>query len=423
MNLLALVDCDNFYASCERLFRPDLRKKPIVVLSNNDGCVIARSKEAKAMGIKMGVPWFQIKKAYLANGGQVFSSNFALYGDLSNRVMHVLEGMVNNIEVYSIDEAFLDLRHIQNSNHAYEFGIHCRNIVDQWVGIPVRIGIGPTKTLAKIASHVAKKKIGGTGVFCLHESLQIEHVLKHLPINEIWGIGRNLSRQLNDLSVYSSYDLMKMDTRLIRSKFSVVLERTVRELRGEQCLAVQNDREPKKQIIVSRSFRERTGDFDQLKPLISNFAVRAGEKLRHEGQKCSQVSVLIATSPFSKQAQYRGFHSIQFSNPVNDTRSILAGANQALQDCFRQGYAYAKAGVLLSQFSHSSVIQRSLFDDLHKSFYQKQNEDLMRCIDSMNAEGVQVYYASQCPGQVLPMNKKMMSPKYTTSWLELPTAK
>lgn len=423
MRLLALVDCDNFYASCERVFRPDLKKTPIVVLSNNDGCVIARSKEAKAMGIKMGVPWFQIKKAYLANGGQVFSSNFALYGDLSNRVMHVLEGMVNNIEVYSIDEAFLDLRHIQNSNHAYEFGIHCRNIVDQWVGIPVRIGIGPTKTLAKIASHVAKKKIGGTGVFCLHESLQIEHVLKHLPINEIWGIGRNLSRRLNDLSVYSSYDLMKMDTRLIRSKFSVVLERTVRELRGEQCLAVQNDREPKKQIIVSRSFRERTGDFDQLKPLISNFAVRAGEKLRHEGQKCSQVSVLIATSPFSKQAQYRGFHSIQFSNPVNDTRSILAGANQALQDCFRQGYAYAKAGVLLSQFSHSSVIQRSLFDDLHKSFYQKQNEDLMRCIDSMNAEGVQVYYASQCPGQVLPMNKKMMSPKYTTSWLELPTAK
>jgi DNA polymerase V len=423
MKLIALVDCDNFYASCERLFRPDLKKKPIVVLSNNDGCVIARSREAKAMGIKMGVPWFQIKGSYLAKGGQVFSSNFALYGDLSKRVMHVLEGMVSNIEIYSIDEAFLDLQHIQNSNHAYEFGVHCRNMVDQWVGIPVRIGIGPTKTLAKIASHIAKKKIGGTGVFCLHESLQIEHVLKHLPINEIWGIGRNLSRRLNDLNIYSSYDLMKMDTRLIRSKFSVVLERTVRELRGEQCLAVQNDREPKKQIIVSRSFRERTGDFNQLKPLISNFAVRAGEKLRHEGQKCSQVSVLIATSPFSKQAQYRGFHSIQFSNPVNDTRSILAGANQALQDCFRQGYAYAKAGVLLSQFSHSSVIQRSLFNDLHKSFDQKQNEDLMRCIDSMNAEGVQVYYASQCPGQALPMNKKMMSPKYTTSWLELPTAK
>jgi DNA polymerase V len=422
MKLIALVDCDNFYASCERLFRPDLKRKPIVVLSNNDGCVIARSKEAKAMGIKMGVPWFQIKGPYLANGGQVFSSNFALYGDLSNRVMHILEGMVKNIEVYSIDEAFLDLRHIQNSNHAYEFGVHCRNMVDQWVGIPVRIGIGPTKTLAKIASHIAKQKVGGSGVFCLYEPAHIEHALKHLPINEIWGVGRNLSRRLNNMNIYSSYELMRMDTRLIRKKFSIVLERTVRELKGEQCLTVENYREPKKQIIVSRSFRERTGDFDQLKPLISNFAVRAGEKLRHEGQKCSQVSVLIATSPFSKQAQYRGFHSIQFSNPVNDTRSILAGANQALQDCFRQGYAYAKAGVLLSQFSHSSVIQRSLFDDLHKSFYQKQNEDLMRCIDSMNAEGVQVYYASQCPGQVLPMNKKMMSPKYTTNWLELPIA-
>ena len=422
MKLIALVDCDNFYASCERLFRPDLKRKPIVVLSNNDGCVIARSKEAKAMGIKMGVPWFQIKGPYLANGGQVFSSNFALYGDLSNRVMHILEGMVKNIEVYSIDEAFLDLRHIQNSNHAYEFGVHCRNMVDQWVGIPVRIGIGPTKTLAKIASHIAKQKVGGTGVFCLYEPAHIEHALKHLPINEIWGVGRNLSRRLNNMNIYSSYELMRMDTRLIRKKFSVVLERTVRELKGEQCLTVENYREPKKQIIVSRSFRERAGDLNQLKPLISNFAVRAGEKLRHENQKCSQVSVLIATSPFSKQSQYRGFRSIQFSNPINDTRSILAGANQALQDCFRRGYAYAKAGVLLSQFSHPLVIQKSLFDDLCRPFDQKQNEDLMRCIDSMNSEQVQIYYASQFPGQILPMNKKMMSPKYTTNWLELPIA-
>ena len=422
MKMIALVDCDNFYASCERLFRPDLRKKPIVVLSNNDGCVIARSKEAKAMGIKMGVPWFQVKDSYLAKGGQVFSSNFALYGDLSNRVMHVLEGMVKNIEVYSIDEAFLDLQHIQDSNHAYEFGVHCRNIIDQWVGIPVRIGIGPTKTLAKIASHLAKKKIGGTGVVCLNNSSHIVGALKNLPINEIWGIGRNLSRRLNAIHVYSSYELMKMDTRLIRKKFSVVLERTVRELRGEQCLSVQNAPEPKKQIIVSRSFRGQTSGLNQLQPLISNFAVRAGEKLRQEGQKCSQVSVLIATSPFSKQDQYRGFNSIQFSSPVNDTRSILAGAMRALQACFKQGYAYSKAGVLLSQFSHPTVMQKSLFDDLHGCIEQKQDENLMRCIDSMNAEKLQVYYASQLPRQLLPMSKKMMSPKYTTNWLDLPTA-
>jgi DNA polymerase V len=186
---------------------------------------------------------------------------------------------------------------------------------------------------------------------------------------------------------------------------------------------VQNNQGPKKQIIVSRSFRERANGLIQLQPLISNFAVRAGEKLRYEKQKCSQVSVLIATSPFSKQEQYRGFNSIQFTSPVNDTRSILAGAKQALQDCFRQGYAYAKAGVLLSQFSHPAAIQKSLFDDLHGSFDQKQDENLMRCIDLMNAEQMQVYYASQLPGQLLPMNKKMMSPKYTTNWLDLPTAK
>ena len=246
--------------------------------------------------------------------------------------------------------------------------------------------------------------------------------LKNLPINEIWGIGRNLSRRLNAIHVYSSYELMKMDTRLIRKKFSVVLERTVRELRGEQCLSVQNAQEPKKQIIVSRSFRGQTSGLNQLQPLISNFAVRAGEKLRQEGQKCSQVSVLIATSPFSKQDQYRGFNSIQFSSPVNDTRSILAGAMRALQACFKQGYAYSKAGVLLSQFSHPTVMQKSLFDDLHGCIEQKQDENLMRCIDSMNAEKLQVYYASQLPRQLLPMNKKMMSPKYTTNWLDLPTA-
>jgi len=233
MRLLALVDCDNFYASCERVFRPDLKQVPIVVLSNNDGCVIARSKEAKAMGIKMGIPWFKVKKSYLAQGGKVFSSNFALYGDLSKRVMSILEGMVKKIEVYSIDEAFLDLQHVQNINHAHEFGIYCRNTIRQWVGIPVRIGIAPTKTLTKVASHVAKNTSGGMGVCCLSDQKDIARILKTLPIKEIWGIGHNLSRQLNQLGIYSAYELMQMDIRLIRKKFSVVLERTVRELRGE----------------------------------------------------------------------------------------------------------------------------------------------------------------------------------------------
>jgi DNA polymerase V len=422
MRLLALVDCDNFYASCERVFRPDLKEVPIVVLSNNDGCVIARSKEAKAMGIKMGVPWFQVKKAYLAQGGKVFSSNFALYGDLSKRVMNILDGMVKKIEVYSIDEAFLDLQHTPNRNEAYEFGIYCRNTIWQWVGIPVRIGIAPTKTLTKVASHVAKNINGGTGVCCLSDQKDISHILKTLPIKEVWGIGHNLSRQLNQLGVYSAYELAQMDIRFIRTKFSVVLERTVRELRGESCIQIEDHSEPKKQIVVSRSFKSKIDNLNGLKPLISNFAVRAGEKLRYEKQKCSQVSVFISTSRFNKKLQHRGFDSFQLPFPVDDTRSILMGANKALNVIFRKGYPYAKAGVLLSQFSHPAFIQKSLFEVTDQQ-HLKQDGNLMQTIDELNDNQTQVYYASQYPAGLSPIQKAMVSPKYTTNWWELPTTK
>jgi DNA polymerase V len=422
MKLLALVDCDNFYASCERVFRPDLKKTPIVVLSNNDGCVIARSKEAKAMGIKMGVPWFQVKKKYLAQGGKVFSSNFPLYGDLSKRVMNILDGMVKRIEIYSIDEAFLDLQHIQNINQAHEFGVYCRNTIRQWVGIPVRIGIAPTKTLTKVASHIAKNANGGTGVCCLSNQKDISRILKTLSIREIWGVGHNLARQLNQLGVYSGYELVQMDIRLIRKKFSVVLERTVRELRGESCIQIDDHSEPKKQIVVSRSFRSRIKNLSALKPLISNFAVRAGEKLRQEKQKCSQISVFISTSRFNKQLQYRGFDSFQLPYPVDDTRSILMGANKALNTIFRDGYPYAKAGILLSQFSHPAFIQKSLFAVTDQQ-HVKQDTNLMQTIDELNGAQTQIYYASQCPAGLSPIQKEMVSPKYTTNWWELPTTK
>ena len=422
MRLLALVDCDNFYASCERVFRPDLKQVPVVVLSNNDGCVIARSKEAKAMGIKMGIPWFKVKKSYLAQGGKVFSSNFALYGDLSKRVMNILEGMVKKIEVYSIDEAFLDLQHIQNTNHAHEFGVYCRNTIRQWVGIPVRIGIAPTKTLTKVASHVAKNTSGGMGVCCLSDQKDIARILKTLPIKEIWGIGYNLSRQLNQLGIYSAYELMQMDIRLIRKKFSVVLERTVRELRGESCIQIEDHYDPKKQIVVSRSFRGRIENLSALKPLISNFAVRAGEKLRQEKQKCSQVSVFISTSRFNQQLQYRGFDSFQLPCPVDDTRSILMGANTILNTIFRKGYPYAKAGILLSHFSHSTFLQKSLFEAADQQ-HLKQDTNLMQTIDALNDTQTQVYYASQYPARLSPVQKDMVSPKYTTNWWELPTTK
>ena len=422
MKFLALVDCDNFYASCERVFRPDLKQKPIVVLSNNDGCVIARSKEAKAMGIKMGIPWFKVKKAYLAQGGKVFSSNFPLYGDLSKRVMNILDGMVKRMEVYSIDEAFLDLQHIQQSNQAYEFGVYCRNTIRQWVGIPVRIGIAPTKTLAKVASHVAKNQKGGAGVYCLSNKKDIANILKTICIGEVWGVGHRLSKQLNQLGTYSAYDLMQMDIRLIRKKFSIVLERTVRELRGEPCIRIEDHSDPKKQIVVSRSFRGRIDSLDLLKPLISNFAVRAGEKLRHEKQKCSQVSVFITTSRFQKKLQHQGFNSFRFPCPIDDTRSILMGANRALNKAFKNGYPYAKAGILLSHFSYPTFIQQSLFKaEDHQ--YLKQDTHLMHTIDSLNSNQTQVYYASQHPAGLSPIQKQMVSPRYTTNWWDLPQTK
>jgi DNA polymerase V len=422
MKFLALVDCDNFYASCERVFRPDLKEVPIVVLSNNDGCVIARSKEAKAMGIKMGVPWFQVKEAYLSQGGKVFSSNFALYGDLSKRVMNILDGMVKRIEIYSIDEAFLDLEHISNLDHAHEFGIYCRNIIKQWVGIPVRIGIAPTKTLAKVASHIAKKKNGDAGVFCLSNQGHITHILKSLPIREVWGIGHNLSKHLNQLGIYSAYELMKMDIRFTRKKFGVVVERTVRELRGESCIQIDDKIEPKKQIVVSRSFKGKIDSLESLKPLISNFAVRAGEKLRNEKQKCSKVSIFISTSRFNKQLHHRGFNTFHFPYPIDDTRSILMGADRALNIIFKKGYSYAKAGVLLSHFSHPTFIQHSLFES--KSQDQlKQDTNLMQAIDALNSSQTQIYYASQLSLGESPIQKKMVSPRYTTNWWELPTTK
>ena len=285
-----------------------------------------------------------------------------------------------------------------------------------------RIGIAPTKTLTKVASHVAKNINGGTGVCCLSDQKDISHILKTLPIKEVWGIGHNLSRQLNQLGVYSAYELAQMDIRFIRTKFSVVLERTVRELRGESCIQIEDHSEQKKQIVVSRSFKSKIDNLNGLKQLISNFAVRAGEKLRYEKQKCSQVSVFISTSRFNKKLQHRGFDSFQLPFPVDDTRSILMGANKALNVIFRKGYPYAKAGVLLSQFSHPAFIQKSLFEATDQQ-HLKQDGNLMQTIDELNDNQTQVYYASQYPAGLSPIQKAMVSPKYTTNWWELPTTK
>ena len=414
----ALVDCESFYASCERIFRPDLKNIPIVVLSNNDGCVIARSTEAKKMGIGMGVPWFKVKETFLKNNGQVFSSNFTFYGDISARVMNILEGFVPKIEIYSIDEAFLDLDSLKQNYNLYDFGCHIRSLVKQWTGIPVRIGIAPNKTLSKIAINEIKRKNIPMSVLRLSSKNQIKDALKHTPVHKVWGVGRRLNNHLSAAGINTALDLAEIDPQNIRKKFSIVLERTVRELRGQRCLNIEDGISPKKQIVVSRSFGERVSNLETLKPIVSNFAVRAAEKLRNEKQKCSQVSVFVRTSPFNtNKPQHTGMKTIELFTPTNDTRDILAATKKGLLPIFKSGYDYAKAGVILNKFSNEGTRQYSLFEDPNDP---KENTQFMKYLDKMNAYETQIYYASQNTKKWSPMKQNMTSPRYTTNWYELP---
>jgi len=414
----ALVDCESFYASCERIFRPDLKHVPIVVLSNNDGCVIARSTEAKQMGIGMGVPWFKVRDHFLKQNGQVFSSNFTFYGDISARVMNILEGFVPRVEVYSIDEAFLDFDTLKQNYDLYDFSCHIRALIKQWTGIPVRIGIAPNKTLTKIALNEIKRRNIPTSVLYLSSEKEIRGALAHTSVNEVWGVGRRLTEHLNNAGVNTALDLAQISPQNIRKKFSVVLERTVRELRGERCLDIDDDISSKKQIVVSRSFGQRISDLKELKPIVSNFAVRAAEKLRSEKQKCSQVSVFIRTSPFNKnKSQHSDLKTIGLLTPTNDTRDILTAARKGLLPIFRLGYDYAKAGIILNKFSDEQTKQYSLFKDPNEP---KQNTEFMKYLDQMNACETQIYYASQNTKKWSPMKQNMTSPKYTTNWHELP---
>ena len=415
----ALVDCESFYASCERVFRPDLKNIPIVVLSNNDGCVIARSTEAKKMGIAMGVPWFKVRELFLKQNGQVFSSNFTFYGDMSARVMNILEGFVPRVEIYSIDEAFLDLDSLKENYNLYDFGCHIRSIVRQWTGIPVRIGIAPNKTLSKIAINEIKRTNQPTSVMYLSTEKQIEEALKHTPVHKVWGVGRRLTNHLNNAGILTALDLANVSPRNIRKQFSVVLERTVRELKGERCLDLDDDISSKKQIVVSRSFGERVSELKTLKPIVSNFAVRAAEKLRHERRKCSQISVFVRTSPFNQnKPQHSGIKTIELFSPTNDTRDILAATRKGLLPIFKSGYDYAKAGIILNRFSDETVRQQLLFKDPDSL---KENTKFMRYIDKMNAYETQIYFASQNTKKWSPMKRNMTSPKYTTNWYDLPT--
>lgn len=417
--VFALVDCNNFYASCERLFRPDLNGRPIVVLSNNDGCVVARSAEAKAMGIGMGVPYFKIKEAYERAGGVVFSSNYALYADLSRRVMTVLEMQVPRVEVYSIDEAFLDLSGLEHLVALSEFAADIRQRVLRWVGIMVGVGIAPTKTLAKLANYAAKRWPATGGVVDLRDPIRQQKLLQLVPVEEVWGIGRRLARQLNEMGIRTAWQLARANQKVIRRQFSVVVERTVCELNGLSCLALNEQPEPKKQIISSRSFGERITEFQSMREAVSKYTSRAAEKLRVQQEYCRLVQVSLRTSPFSPQEPFYSNSAIlELGIPTADSRELVQAACQGLNQIWKAGYRYQKASVMLTDFWPPGSYQQNLFETRSS---KPKSQALMQVMDNINASGKgRVFLAAEGIEQEWQMKRGFLSPAYTTRISDIP---
>lgn len=418
----ALVDCNNFYASCERLFRPDLRRRPIVVLSNNDGCVVARSAEAKAMGIKMGAPYFQVMNAFEKAGGIAFSSNYALYSDISSRVMRVLEMLAPAVEIYSIDEAFLDLTGVARVMELTAFGQQVRATVEKWVGITVGVGIGPTKTLAKLANYAAKKWPATGGVVDLTARERQRKLMAITPVEEVWGIGRKLTKHLGAQGITTALDLARLPPKLARKQYSVVLERTIMELNGIACIPWEEVPATKKQIICSRSFGDRVTEFQQMREAVCQYAARAAEKLRGEKQYCRLVEVFIRTSPFAEnEPRYSNHASVELALPSADSRDIVAAATRGLEAIWRPERRYQKAGVMLCDFWPPGCYQPELFDQVEE---RPHSQELMRVMDVINQSGRgRLFLAGEGISKEWKMKRARLSPAYTTRISDIPKVK
>lgn len=418
--MFALVDVNSFYASCETAFRPDLKGRPVVVLSNNDGCVIARNAEANRAGVKMGDPYFKQKDLFRRYGVVCFSSNYELYADMSSRVMSTLEAMSPRCEIYSIDEAFCDLTGVRNCRVLQEFGQELKDAVYQNTGLAVGVCIAQTKTLAKLANHAAKKWQRQTGgVVDLSNLDRQRKLMAALPVEEVWGVGRRISKKLEAMGIKTVLELADTDIRFIRKHFNVVLERTVRELRGEPCLELEEFAPVKQEIVCSRSFGERITDYDAMRQAICSYASRAAEKLRGEHQYCRFISTFVKTSPFALNEPYYGNSaSVKLLTPTQDSRDIIAAATRSLDAIWKDGHRYQKAGVMLGDFFSQGIAQLNLFDD---NAPRRGSEKLMEVLDHLNAKEGKgaLYFAGQGIQQQWAMKREMLSPRYTTRYEDL----
>mgnify|MGYP000485971154 FL=1 len=375
---VALIDCNSFYVSCERLFNPKIQNVPVVVLSNNDGCVISRSTEAKKLGIRMGEPYFKVKDLVKKNNVQIFSSNYALYGDLSRRVMKVLKGFTDKIEIYSIDEAFLDLSHIKDEQ-VEEYGKQIRERVLKWTGIPTSVGISNTKTLSKVANHIAKKN--KAGVVFLKEN--IDNILKDFDIADVWGVGRQLSKLYIKNGIDNAYKLKNISNTWVKKSTNVLGAKTVMELRGISCIDLETEETRRKSCCVSRSFGKKVESLDKLKESITTHCLNAAEKIRTDKQTTRAVTIFIRTSPFDKNRKYYS-NSITIELPVatNNSIELVKTAISGLGKIYKYGYFYQKAGVILSKLRDASEKELNLLAPI----LENKSQPLMRAIDFTNAK-------------------------------------
>jgi DNA polymerase V len=420
MSTIALVDVNNFYVSAERVFNPRLEGRCVVVLSNNDGCVVARSGEVKALGIAMGGPWFKLKDMARQHNIIALSSNYALYADMSNRVMSVLSEFSSRQEIYSIDECFLDM-----SGHDGNFtqcGQQMRQRIQQWIGLPVCVGFAPTKTLAKLANHVAKKRAeyGGVCDMDAMPSEQWDAILASIAVGEVWGVGRKLNEQLQQGGITTVKQLRDFDIYRIRNRFGVVMERTVRELRGVACMEMADVTPPRQQIISSRSFGKSVTSLSELQEAVSVYMSTAALKLREQGSVAATAHVYIHTNPHkSEEPQYSRGITIALAQATDDTMQLVAAVKAGLLRIYRPGYRYKKAGVMLADITPAHVIQTRLFAD---SAVAEKSLKLMAAMDGINlrmGKGA-IHLASDGVAQNWRMNRGSMTPAYTSNWSELP---
>ena len=418
----ALVDVNNFYVSCERVFCPRLQNVPMVVLSNNDGCAVARSAEVKELGLKMGTPWFQMKALADQYGIQAYSSNYILYGDMSNRVVSILRDFSPDMEVYSIDESFLRIEKVSHLHGgSAEMGRGMRETIRQSTGLPTCVGVGSSKTLAKLANHLAKKYPEFSGV-CDLGSLTDSEVsawMARVQVGEVWGVGRRISQRLQDMGIQTALHLKSASPKDMRAQFGVVMERTCNELRGVSCLEVGDISSPKKQIMVSRSFGRPVSSINELRQSVAAHVSSAAEKLRRQGSVAGAVQVFIQTNRFGGDLQYSYGTLVSLAEPCDDTLILIQSALSGLDRIYREGSRYKKAGVMLTFLSDKKTQQRTLFDDGES---RKKSAQLMQVLDSMNAKFGKGVLRSGAVGtlQGWAMRSGNRSPRYTTNWDELP---